>query len=312
MQRPPQRGARHVQCAVPTEHAQTAVSISAKTSLVRRRSSGRDWSGAPTSLAAMHACRVVFRPSSSPPAQLSDVLSCPVNVTTHGAKVAKHVSDQVRRRMPNVVIWRRLRLVPTFHELQRLSENVRGARRRAYGAYGTVCLRDSVHGGGGWFPCGPRESLGSAIVCRCVVTSLPRIRDGLARRVGQISSFVVWQVCRVFGRSILTRREQLIGQLQYHQEPRKNNENVEDVERPFRCLLVKEGGQTCGLTFETWRGLTSHQRRPSGGARTVFDIWLRFSLSPTRVYCVARPARASGQRVIISSVQSDINDASST
>ena len=69
------------------------------------------------------------------------------------------------------------------------------------------------------------------------------------------------------------------------------------------------------------RRVDSHLRHGAGslhikddllGARTVFDIWLRFSLSPTRVYCVARPARASGQRVIISSVQSDINDAFST
>ena len=49
----------------------------------------------------------------------------------------------------------------------------------------------------------------------------------------------------------------------------KNNENAEDVERPFRCVLVTEREQTCGLTFATWRGLTSHQRRPSGGTHGI-------------------------------------------
>ena len=46
---------------------------------------------------------------------------------------AKTNAEGVVRAVPNVVIWRRLRLVPTFHELryrrvawaQRLSENVR-------------------------------------------------------------------------------------------------------------------------------------------------------------------------------------------
>ena len=75
------------------------------------------------------------------------------------------------------------------------------------------------------------------------------------------------------------------------------------------------------LSQREGRRVDSHLRHGAGslhikddllGARTVFDIWLRFSLSPTRVYCVARPARTSGQRVIISSVQSDINDAFST
>ena len=40
---------------------------------------------------------------------------------------------------------------------------------------------------------------------------------------------------------------------------------MEDVEHPFRCLLVT----AAGLTFATWRGLTSHQRRPSGGTHGI-------------------------------------------
>ena len=74
----------------------TAVSIS----LVRRHFSGRDWSGAlrrrclsfALMLSSEQSDRIArisrgFRSPRAPLAQLSDVLHCPVNATTHDAKV---------------------------------------------------------------------------------------------------------------------------------------------------------------------------------------------------------------------------------
>ena len=79
----------------------TGTSISAKTSLVRRRFSGRDSSGAPRrscfSFVLMLSQRPVwphrthlawFSALIEPLAQLGNVLHCPINATTHGAKVA--------------------------------------------------------------------------------------------------------------------------------------------------------------------------------------------------------------------------------
>ena len=129
-----------------------------------------------------------------------------------------------------MVIWRRLRLVPTFHEVRyrrvawahRLSENVRGARRRAYGAYGTVCLRDSVHGGRRMVPSRTARILGfSNCLQMCCHFSSSNPRWTCAPSGTDQSFRCLASLQRVFGRSILTRREQLIGQLQYHQEPRK-------------------------------------------------------------------------------------------
>ena len=80
---------------------------------------------------------------------------------------------------------------------------------------------------------------------------------------------------------------------------------------PSGVILSRQMGRRVGSPLRHGVG-SLHINDDFRGARTVFDTWLRFSLSPTRVYYVARPARASGQRAIISSVQSDINDAFST
>ena len=80
---------------------------------------------------------------------------------------------------------------------------------------------------------------------------------------------------------------------------------------PSGVFLSRQRGRRVDSPLRHGAG-SLHIKDDLQGARTVFDIWLRFSLSPTRVYYVARPARASGQRAIISSVQSDINDAFST
>ena len=65
----------------------------------------------------------------------------------------------------------------------------------------------------------------------------------------------------------------------------KNNETVEDVEHPFTCLLVTAAGQTCGLTFATWRGLTSHQRRPSGGTHGIRHLASLLTVTNACVLC---------------------------
>ena len=87
----------------------TAVLTSAKISLVRRRFSGRDWSGAPRRRCLIFVLKLSsdqsgrnarisrgFRPLIEPLAQLSDVLRYPVNATTLGCKSCKyHTSNDV-------------------------------------------------------------------------------------------------------------------------------------------------------------------------------------------------------------------------
>ena len=76
----------------------TATSISANTSVIRSRFSGRDSSGAPRRsclifvlmLSSDQSGRILIEPL----AQLSDVLRCPVSATTHGCKSSKQVRDQ--------------------------------------------------------------------------------------------------------------------------------------------------------------------------------------------------------------------------
>ena len=77
---------------------------------------------------------------------------------------------------------------------------------------------------------------------------------------------------------------------------------------PSNVFLLLSEGRRVDLHLRHGAG-SLHIKDDLLGAPTVSDTWLRFSLSPTRVYCAARPARASGQRVIISSAQSDISGA---
>ena len=44
-------------------------------------------------------------------------------------------------------------------------------------------------------------------------------------------------------------------------------------------------GQTCGLTFATWRGLTSHQRRPSGGTHGIRHLASILTVTNACVLC---------------------------
>ena len=136
------------------------------------------------------------------------------------------------RAVPNVVIWRRLRLVPTFHELryrrvawvQRLSENVREHDTVLTGLMGQFAFE----------------------------TQSTVAEDGsLADRS---NPWVQQLFADVFNEARATHWSIAVSP----GAKEKNNERVEDVERPFRCLLVTEREQTCGLTFATWRGLTSH------------------------------------------------------
>ena len=89
----------------------------------------------------------------------------------------------------------------------------------------------------------------------------------------------------------------------------KSSENVEDVERSFKCLLVTERGQTCGLTFATWRGLTSHQRRPSGGTHSIRHL---ASLLTVTNACVLCGTTCKNKWAASDHLKSDINDAFST
>ena len=61
----------------------------------------------------------------------------------------------------------------------------------------------------------------------------------------------------------------------------KNNENVEDVERPFKCLLATERVQTCGLTFAT--GARAHFT-----SKTTFWEHARYSTSGFASHCHQR------------------------
>ena len=231
---------------------------------------------------------------------------------------AKANAEGVVRAVPNVVIWRRLRLVPTFHELryrrvawaQQMSENVREHDAVLTGLMGQFAFETQstvAEDGSPTERANPWvQQLFADVLSLLFLESAVDLRKEWDR-----------SVLSLFGKFAESFRKIDLN------EARATHWSVaispgakgEKTMKPWRTSSVPSG---VILSRQLGRRVDSPLRHGAGslhikddlqGARTVFDIWLRFSLSPTRVYYVARPARASGQRAIISSVQSDINDA---
>ena len=198
------------------------------------------------------------------------------------------------RAVPNVVIWRKLRLVPTFHELryrrvawaQRLSENVQEHDAVLTGLLGQFAFENqsTVAEDGSLTDCANpwAQQLLADVLSLLFLESMAELRAEWDRSV--LSLF--GQFAEFFQKIDLNEARATHWSIAVSPGARKNsNENVEDVERPFKCLLVTERGQTCGLTFATWRGLTSHQRRPSGGTHGIRHLASLLTVTNACVLC---------------------------
>ena len=207
---------------------------------------------------------------------------------------AKTNAEGVVRAVPNVVIWRRLRLVPTFHELryrrvawaQRLSENVRKHDAVLTGLLGQFAFetQSTVAEDGSLAdranPC--VQQLLADVLSLLYLESAVDLRAEWDRSV--LSLF--GQFAESFRKIDLNEARATHWSIAVSPGAKeKNNENVEDVERPFRCLLVTEREQTCGLTFATWRGLTSQQRRPSGDTHGIRHLASLLTVTNACVLC---------------------------
>ena len=93
-----------------------------------------------------------------------------------GGGTAKANTEGVSRAVPNLVIWRRLRLVPTFYELrcrrvawaQRMRETVQEHDAVPTGLVGQFAFETQS----AWLSNGARESVGPAVVCGRAVASV--------------------------------------------------------------------------------------------------------------------------------------------
>ena len=198
------------------------------------------------------------------------------------------------RAVPNVVIWRKFRLVPTFHELryrrvawaQRMSENVQEHDAVLTGLLGQFAFENqsTVAEDGSLLECANpwAQQLLADVLSLLFLESAAELRAEWDRSV--LSLF--GQFAEFFQKIDLNEARATHWSIAVSPGARKNsNENVEDVERPFKCLLVTERGQTCGLTFATWRGLTSHQRRPSGGTHGIRHLASLLTVTNACVLC---------------------------
>ena len=232
-------------------------------------------------------------------------------------------AEGVVRAVPNVVIWRRLRLVSIFHELrfrrvawaQRLSENVQEHDAVLTGLVGQFAFetQSTVAEDGSlteranpWV-----QQLFADVLSLLFLESAVDLREEWDRSVRSLFGKFAESFRKIDLNEARATHWSMAIDITRSQGG-KNNENVEDVEHPFRCHLVTAAGQTW------WNHLCDMARAHFTSTTTVRGH-ARYSTSGFASHChqrvvyyVARPARASGQRAIISSVQSDINDAFST